>query len=247
MQSLVFYLQNYWWCIILLAVFAYILGSINFAVLFTRIVKKQDIRTLGSGNAGFTNVLRCVGVFPAVMTFVFDFLKAVISVLSARLLVSFVPVGGLVLGDTSLKTEYMYYTMLIAGLFCVIGHSFPVFFHFRGGKGVVTTAAMMAVVDWRFFLFVLGTFLIVFVFSRIISLSSIIAGIMMGPSNFIVTYFFMYKPSLETADPFSLTFVWVSTILGAGVGIFAIIKHKDNIKRILKGEEKKITPKKKEA
>ena len=92
MIGLKFYFQNYWWCLLLLAVFAYIMGSINFAVVFTRIVKKQDIRTLGSGNAGFTNVLRCVGVFPAVMTFVFDFLKAVISVLAARLLVSFLPV-----------------------------------------------------------------------------------------------------------------------------------------------------------
>lgn len=246
MIGLTFYFQNYWWCIILLAVFAYILGSINFAVLFTKLVKKQDIRTLGSGNAGFTNVLRCVGVFPAVMTFVFDFLKAVISVLVARLLVLYMPVEGM-LSESSLKTEYMYYTMLIAGLFCVIGHSFPVFFNFKGGKGVVTTAAMMAVVDWRFFLFVLGTFLIVFAFSRIISLSSIIAGIMMGPSNFIVTYFFMYKPSLDTVDPYSITFVWVTTILAACIGLFAIIKHKDNIKRILKGEEKKITAKKKES
>ena len=246
MLGLKFYLQNYWWCLILLAVFAYILGSINFAVVFTRIVKKQDIRTLGSGNAGFTNVLRCVGVFPAVMTFVFDFLKAVISVLTARLLISYLPVEGL-LDGSSLKTEYMYYSMLVAGLFCVIGHSFPVFFNFKGGKGVVTTAAMMAVVDWRFFLFVLGTFLVVFIFSRIISLSSIIAGIMMGPACFCVTYFFMYKPALESHDPYSLPFVWVSTILAASIGIFAIIKHKDNIKRILKGEEKKITAKKKEA
>lgn len=246
MIGLTFYLQNYWWCIIALAAFSYILGSVNFAVVFTRLVKKQDIRTLGSGNAGFTNVLRCVGVFPAVMTFVFDFLKAVISVLAARLLVSYMPVEGM-LSQSSLKTEYMYYTMLIAGLFCVIGHSFPVFFNFKGGKGVVTTAAMMAVVDWRFFLFVLGTFLVVFVFSRIISLSSIIAGIMMGPSNFVVTYFFMYRPSLDTVDPYSITFVWVTTILAACIGLFAIIKHKDNIKRILKGEEKKITAKKKEA
>ena len=246
MIGLTFYLQNYWWCIIALAAFSYILGSVNFAVVFTRLVKKQDIRTLGSGNAGFTNVLRCVGVFPAVMTFGVDFLKAVISVLAARLLVSYMPVEGM-LSQSSLKTEYMYYTMLIAGLFCVIGHSFPVFFNFKGGKGVVTTAAMMAVVDWRFFLFVLGTFLVVFVFSRIISLSSIIAGIMMGPSNFVVTYFFMYKPSLDTVDPYSITFVWVTTILAACIGLFAIIKHKDNIKRILKGEEKKITAKKKEA
>lgn len=246
MENFTFYLQNYWWCLLILAVFAYILGSINFAVVFTRVVKKQDIRTMGSGNAGFTNVLRSVGVVPAVMTFVFDFLKAIISVLTARLLVTFMPVEG-VLEGSSLRTEFMYYTMLLAGLCCVIGHSFPIFFNFKGGKGVVTISAMLAVVDWRLFLMVLGTFLIVFIFSRIISLSSIIAGIFMAPWAFVVSYFFMYKPSLGTADPHSFVFVIVITILVFGVGLFAIIKHKDNIKRILKGEEKKIKAKKKEA
>lgn len=246
MNTVTFYLQNYWWCLLLLAVFAYLLGSVNFAVVFTRVVKKQDIRTLGSGNAGFTNVLRCVGVVPAVMTFVFDFLKAIISVLAARLLITFLPVAGVADGS-SMKTEFMYYTMLLAGLCCVVGHSFPIFFNFKGGKGVVTVAAMLAVVDWRLFLMVLGTCLIVFVISRIISLSSIIAGIFMGPLGFVVTYFFMYKPSLETLDPHNFTFVIVTTLLVFIIGLFAIIKHKENIKRILKGEEKKIKAKKKEA
>lgn len=243
MESLSFYLENYWWCLILLAAFSYILGSVNFAVVFTRLVKKQDIRTLGSGNAGFTNVLRCVGVFPAVMTFVFDFVKAVISVFAARLTVTLLPVEGVVQGS-AIKTEFLYYTMFVAGLFCVVGHSFPLFFNFKGGKGVVATAAMMLVIDWRFLLFVLGTFLVVFAFSRIISLSSIVAGLMMGVWNWTVTYFFMYKPALETDDPYSLTFVTVTTVLAASVGLFAVIKHKDNIIRILHGEEKKITPKK---
>lgn len=243
MQSLLFYLQNYWWCLILLAAFSYIMGSINFAVVFTKIVKKQDIRTLGSGNAGFTNVLRCVGVFPAVMTFVFDFLKAVISVLAARLFVSYLPVEGVADGS-AIKTEYLYYTMFIAGLFCVVGHSFPLFFNFKGGKGVVTTAAMMLIIDWRFLLLVLATFLLVFVLSRIISLGSIIAGLSMGLWNWTVTYFWMYKPSLNGTDPLSLTFVTVTTLLAVSVGLFAVIKHKDNIVRILHGEEKKITPKK---
>lgn len=243
MQSLIFYLQNYWWCLILLAVFSYIMGSINFAVVFTKTVKKQDIRTLGSGNAGFTNVLRCVGVFPAVMTFVFDFLKAVVSVLAARLFVSYLPVEGVADGS-AIKTEYLYYTMFVAGLFCVVGHSFPLFFNFKGGKGVVTTAAMMLIIDWRFLLLVLATFLLVFAFSRIISLGSIIAGLSMGLWNWTVTYFWMYKPSLNSSDPLSLTFVTVTTLLAVSVGLFAVIKHKDNIVRILHGEEKKITPKK---
>ena len=246
MNDLLFYLQSYWWCILAVMVLSYILGSINFAVVFTRLVKKQDIRTLGSGNAGFTNVLRCVGVFPAVMTFVFDFIKAILSTLAARLLITYLPVEGVAEGS-ALKTEYMYYTMFIAGLFCVIGHSFPVFFNFKGGKGVVTTAAMMLVIDWRFMLLVLGTFLIVFAISRIISLGSICAGISMGPWNWLVMYNFVYKPSLETDAPLSITFVIVTTVMAVAVATFAIIKHKDNIVRLIHGEEKKITAKKKEA
>lgn len=231
-----------WWRILLSIAFAYLLGSVNFSVTYTKLVKKQDIRTMGSGNAGFTNMLRCVGVVPAVMTFVFDFFKGAASVFLAKWLFSTLSVS-----DAVLKTEYMYYGMFVAGLFCVVGHSFPVFFKFKGGKGVVTTAAMMLVIDWRFMLLVLGTFLIVFAFSRIISLGSICAGLSMGPWNWVVMYNFVYKPSLETDAPHSLQFVIITTALAVAVAAFAIIKHKDNIKRILKGEEKKITAKKKEA
>lgn len=236
------FFSNCWWRLLLSVVFAYLLGSVNFSVTYTRLVKKQDIRTMGSGNAGFTNMLRCVGVVPAVMTFVFDFFKGAASVLVAKLLFSTLDMNNAVL-----KEEYMYYGMFLAGLFCVVGHSFPIFFKFKGGKGVVTTAAMMLVIDWRFMLLVLGTFLVVFAFSRIISLSSICAGISMGPWNWLIMYNFVYKPSLETDAPHSLTFVIVTTALAVAVAVFAIIKHKDNIKRLIRGEEKKITAKKKES
>lgn len=231
-----------WWRLLLSVVFAYLLGSVNFSVTYTKLVKKQDIRTMGSGNAGFTNMLRCVGVVPAIMTFVFDFFKGAASVFVAKMLFS-----TLSMADAVLKTEYMYYGMFIAGLFCVVGHSFPVFFRFKGGKGVVTTAAMMLVIDWRFMLLVLGTFLVVFALSRIISLGSISAGISMGPWNWFVMYNFVYKPSLETDAPHNLDFVIITTALAVAVAVFAIIKHKDNIVRLIHGEEKKITAKKKEA
>ena len=242
MEGFIEFFTLCWWRILLSIAFAYLLGSVNFSVTYTKLVKKQDIRTMGSGNAGFTNMLRCVGVVPAIMTFVFDFFKGAASVFMAKWLFSTLSVS-----DAVLKNEYMYYGMFIAGLFCVVGHSFPVFFRFKGGKGVVTTAAMMLVIDWRFMLLVLGTFLIVFAFSRIISLGSICAGLSMGPWNWFVMYNFVYKPSLETDAPHSLEFVIITTALAVAVAVFAIIKHKDNIKRILKGEEKKIKPKKKEA
>ena len=241
MQGLFEFFTLCWWRVLLSVAFAYLLGSVNFSVTYTKLVKKQDIRTMGSGNAGFTNMLRCVGVVPAVMTFVFDFFKGAASVFAAKWLFSTLPVS-----DAVLKSEYTYYGMFIAGLFCVVGHSFPVFFKFKGGKGVVTTAAMMLVIDWRFMLLVLGTFLIVFAFSRIISLGSISAGISMGPWNWFVMYNFVYKPSLDTDAPYSLTFVIVTTILAVAVAAFAIIKHKDNIVRLIHGEEKKITAKKKD-
>lgn len=236
------FLSLCWWRILLSVVFAYLLGSVNFSVTYTKLVKKQDIRTMGSGNAGFTNMLRCVGVVPAIMTFVFDFFKGAASVFVAKLLF-----GTLDMADAVLKSEYVYYGMFLAGLFCVVGHSFPVFFKFRGGKGVVTTAAMMLVIDWRFMLLVLGTFLVVFIISRIISLGSICAGLSMGPWNWFVMYNFVYKPSLETDAPHSLAFVIITTALAVAVAAFAIIKHKDNIVRLIHGEEKKIKAKKKDA
>ena len=236
------FLSLCWWRILLSVVFAYLLGSVNFSVTYTKLVKKQDIRTMGSGNAGFTNMLRCVGVVPAIMTFVFDFFKGAASVFAAKLLF-----GTLDMGDVVLKSEYVYYGMFLAGLFCVVGHSFPVFFKFKGGKGVVTTAAMMLVIDWRYMLLVLGTFLIVFIISRIISLGSICAGLSMGPWNWFIMYNFVYKPSLDTDMPHNLSFVIITTALAVAVAAFAIIKHKDNIVRLIHGEEKKIKAKKKDA
>lgn len=236
------FLSLCWWRILLSVVFAYLLGSVNFSVTYTKLVKKQDIRTMGSGNAGFTNMLRCVGVVPAIMTFVFDFFKGAASVFVAKLLF-----GTLDMADAVLKSEYVYYGMFLAGLFCVVGHSFPVFFKFRGGKGVVTTAAMMLVIDWRFMLLVLGTFLVVFIISRIISLGSICAGLSMGPWNWFIMYNFVYKPSLDTDMPHNLSFVIITTVLAVAVAAFAIIKHKDNIVRLIHGEEKKIKAKKKDA
>lgn len=222
---------NNWYFILGAVVIAYLLGSINTAVIVTRIVTKgkKDIRDMGSGNAGFTNVLRSVGKVPAIFTIVCDALKAIIAVYVGGLLFSFMSVGDLSIENVAKIGMY------ISGFACIIGHSYPIYFHFKGGKGIVTAAGMMLVLDWRVFLLILGTFLIVFICSKIISLSSLVSAVLFGFYTFILAYF---------ADHGSALYVTFCTVASFGIGLFVIIKHKDNIKRLMKGEEKKITAKK---
>lgn len=219
------------------SIIAYLLGSINFAIIFTKIAdKNKDIREMGSGNAGFTNVLRSVGKGPAILTITFDFLKGIIAVLIGWLVFYLFTKG------ETLTYEYQVYGRYLSGLFAVVGHMYPVYFGFKGGKGVVTTAALMAVVDWRVFLMILLTFLIMFLITKIISISSITCGLMYGVYTFIMTYFVDYRGHF---GDYSLRYVALSTFCAAAIGIFVVVKHKDNIKRLLKGEEKKITAKNK--
>lgn len=231
---------SYWWCWLLTPVLAYLLGSINPAVIVTKIATKgkSDIREMGSGNAGFTNVLRSVGKVPAIITIVCDALKCVIAVLIGGWLFSFIPVSGDFLGNSEMVINCGKY---LAGIFCILGHSFPLYFHFKGGKGVVSAAALMLTEDWRVFLLVLGTFLILFLLSKIISLGSIAGAVLYGPYTFLATFVFDRVPY---GDNIVLSYVLISTCAALIIGIFVTIKHKENIKRLLRGEEKKIHAKK---
>lgn len=226
------FLINNWYLIIISVVVAYLLGSINTAVMVTKVVTKgkQDIREMGSGNAGFTNVLRSVGKVPAIVTIICDLLKTVIAVFLGGLLFSFMTMGEASPESVIRVGKYL------SGFACILGHSYPIYFNFKGGKGIVTAAGMILVLDWRLFLLILGTFLIVFICSKIISLSSLVSAAMFGVYTFIFACFVDKGSALYTA---------VCTVAAFGIGIFIIIKHKDNIKRLMKGEEKKITAKKK--
>ena len=222
---------------IITAVIAYLFGSISFAVIFTKMSSKKDIREMGSGNAGFTNVLRSVGVVPAVFTLVFDFLKGVIASFVGSWFFSTIECA-----DVRLTDEIIVYGGLIGGVFAIIGHMYPVYFGFKGGKGIVTAAAMMAVTDWRVFLLIVATFLIMFFATKIISLSSITCAALYGVYTFVCTFFFDY---MRGDHLYSLRYVIICSLFALLLGTFVIIKHKENIKRLLKGEEKKITAKKK--
>lgn len=231
-------LPIYWWVFLGTAVIAYLLGSINPAVIVTRVWTKgkKDIRDMGSGNAGFTNVLRSVGKVPAIITIVCDALKCVAAVLIGGLLFT------LIAGDSSVAPQVINVGKYLAGIFCILGHSFPLYFHFKGGKGVVSAAALMLTEDWRVFLMILATFLILFLISKIISLGSIAGAVLYGPYTFIATFLFdrlVYGDNLP-----SIAYVVISTAAALIIGIFVTIKHKDNIGRLIRGEEKKIKAKK---
>ncbi len=236
-------ISNCWWMFLLSAAAAYLLGSINTAVLVTSIVTKgkKDIRDMGSGNAGFTNVLRSVGKVPAIITIVCDALKCVAAVFIGALIFSFA-IPAFDSQDSVLCNEIISIGKYTAGIFCILGHSYPLYFHFKGGKGVVTAAALIASVDWRVFLCIIGTFLIVFIITKIISAASITAAALYSPFTFVITFAFDY---LLPANGYSFGYVLASTGAALVISIFVIVKHKENIKRLIRGEEKKITAKNK--
>ena len=129
--------------LLLSALVGYLLGSISFAILLTKAFAHEDVRAHGSGNAGATNVLRVAGKKASALTFLLDFCKCVASVLVGYFLVKHACVAN------GVDPEMARLGMYAAGFCCMIGHMYPLYFGFRGGKGVVTTAAMMLLLDWR--------------------------------------------------------------------------------------------------
>ncbi|MEE0264827.1 MAG: glycerol-3-phosphate 1-O-acyltransferase PlsY [Acutalibacteraceae bacterium] len=240
MRNLIYFISTGWLQILITAFIGYLLGSINFAIIITKIVdKKNDIREMGSGNAGFTNVLRSVGRGPAVFTIAFDFIKALLAVAIGGIVCSTI-----VTGNSILSGEFIVYGKYLAGLFCIAGHMFPVYFGFRGGKGVVTTAGLMVVADWRTFLVAITIFAIIFLATKIISLSSLICAATYPVSTFLFTYLIDYRGAAGTEFAHSRSYVIISTLFTMLIGLCVIIKHSGNIKRLLNGTEKKITAKK---
>ena len=215
---------------------AYLLGSLNIAIIVTKIFTGKDIRTMGSGNGGFTNVMRSVGVTAGVITFVGDFLKCVISVL----------IGGFLL--KTLNTDYFSqqelwkYGEYLAGMCCFLGHIYPVYFKFKGGKGVVTVAALAAVINFPVFLIAFVAFAIVFVCTRIVSISSIISAVVLFFATFFVLYFYNYKGIGNVTLEYVIAVSSATFIICGSV----IVKHRANIQRLVKGEEKKLVLKKKD-
>lgn len=200
------------------AIISYLIGSINLSILISKIVSGKDIRESGSGNAGATNMLRTMGKKYAIITLVIDILKGVVAMLIANAAIS--------LGADDV-------TRYVAGVAVVLGHNFPVFFGFRGGKGVATSLGVVLLLDWRIGLGVLIFALAIMAISKYVSLGSIMAAVAFIIAQTIV---------MAVTDSFdAIRFICV-LILGG----LLIVRHRENIKRLMKGEENKLGSKKKE-
>lgn len=229
-MSFSIFMRTYILQFLLSVIIGYLLGSISFSIIFTKHFEHKDIRDLGSGNAGFTNVLRSAGVLPSVLTFIFDLLKCGLSIYLANITFC------LFFGSSDSNFIAMQANAYLAGLACVLGHIYPCFFKLKGGKGVITVAASALFTDWRIFLLCISVFLIALCFSKIVSLSSIIAGICLPIIAFTVKFFLDYLPSKSL----NLSYVFLSVAFYILVSSLVIFKHKDNIKRLRLGQEKTI-------
>ena len=219
------FLTTAWLPLLTSAVVAYLLGSLDFAIIVTKAFTNEDIREKGSGNAGATNVLRSHGKKLAALTSLGDVGKAVVSVLLAQFV--WFPLCGV--------SHLGYYGGFVAGAACVIGHMFPVFFGFRGGKGVLTVLGMLLVLDWPVALIGLAVFAVTVALSKMVSLGSILAGVSLCISIFVQFKYIAGASAAATA------YCTAMVILVVGL---AVMKHSANIKRIMNGTENKIGSKK---
>ena len=190
---------------VIAAAAAYLLGSVSVSVLLTKLVFHNDVRSQGSGNAGATNVARVFGMGAGVITLFGDVAKTVIAML----------IGKWLAGDTGLA---------VAGSACLIGHCWPVYFHFKGGKGVSVGAAVGAMIDWRIILVLVAVFFLTFAICRIVSVCSMACAVTLPLACLVLA---VPTPQL---------------VLGILTGILVFFMHRGNLVRLFRGEEKKFKP-----
>ncbi|MCX7746763.1 MAG: glycerol-3-phosphate 1-O-acyltransferase PlsY [Clostridia bacterium] len=193
--------------VVLVMIIGYLLGSANSSLIVGKFYR-VDVRKHGSGNAGMTNTLRTLGKAAAVLVIIGDILKGVLSCI----------LGGYLVGEIGVMS---------AGVGAIIGHNWPLYFGFKGGKGILTTFSVVIMMDYRIALILLAIFIVIVAITRYISLGSILCSALFP----IIGLAFFNK---------SMEFVVFSAILA----ILAIVRHHTNIKRILKGTESKLGAKK---
>ncbi len=199
---------------VLVGLVAYLIGSISFAIIFSKKFAGFDVRERGSNNAGTTNVLRTVGKKAAALTLICDILKGVVAVLLAMLAANI---------WQEADGELLKY---LAGLMAIIGHTFPVYYGFKGGKGVATSLGVLLVVNPQIGIICLVFALIIMIATRMVSLGSVLAATLFP----ILTVFMV--------DSFS------AKVISILIALLVIFNHRSNIKRLKNGTENKISFKK---
>jgi glycerol-3-phosphate acyltransferase PlsY len=197
------------------AAVSYFCGCFNGAVIVSKYILKDDVRTHGSGNAGLTNFHRTFGGGLTAVVILCDVLKAVVALWT-----------GVLLLNMMFPHEPAIMTVLVkywAALWCLLGHMFPCMFQFKGGKGILSGGTIALMIDWRIALVVWGGFIILFLLTRYVSLGSVWAG----ASFPFVTWFCYPEP--------------VIVVLGFLCGGLIVWQHRGNIKRLIQGNENKFS------
>lgn len=205
---------------IIVAIVAYLLGSISFSVIISKKMAGFDVREKGSGNAGTTNVLRSVGKKAAILTLLGDALKGVIAILVAY-------IAGLIMKDGVDKSLLIQ----LAGIFVIVGHTFPIFFKFKGGKGIATALGVLLITNWNIGLICLVFALILMALTKMVSLGSISAAILFP----VLIVFMPHNAYLVDGNYI------IYSIL---IAVLVVFNHRANVKRLLSGTENKLNFKK---
>ncbi len=206
---------------LLVLIVAYLLGSISFSVIFSKKMAGFDVREKGSGNAGSTNMLRSVGKKAALYTLICDVLKGVVAVLFA-----------IIVGKIA-KNVDRELLVQIAGIAVVIGHTFPIFFGFKGGKGVATSLGVLLITNWQIGLICLVFALVLMAITRMVSLGSCGAAVLFP----VLTLFTNNHYTVLTAGKTGRVYLVYSIILA----LIVLYNHRSNIKRLLNGTENKLS------
>lgn len=209
---------------LLTCIAAYLLGSVNGAIIVSRLIFRDDVRRHGSGNAGTTNMLRTYGKTAALLTLLVDLLKTALAILFAGLFFGFNYVGGISTGD-----GFCY----VAGLFAVIGHVYPVYYKFKGGKGVLATATMALILTPVPFLLLLLVFIGIVAASKYVSLGSVSVAVLYPV--LVNAYFKVMFSSYDKQLP---GLIALSTIV---IAILIVWCHRENLRRISDRTERKIS------
>jgi glycerol-3-phosphate acyltransferase PlsY len=199
---------------IAIGIIGYAFGSFNTAIVVSKAIFHRDIRTMGSGNAGLTNSLRCMGKGCTILVLLGDIFKTVFSVLLAGIVFQNIP-------------ALLPVAKLFSGMFVVLGHMFPIYFGFKGGKGVLAGATLCAMFNWQIFLILAVVFVVLVAVTHYVSLGSVV---------------------IATALPFmSLGYYWNSPsripvfVLTLLVGGGVVYMHRSNIGRLINGTENKLS------
>lgn len=195
---------------------AYLLGCINTAVMVSKGMYSEDVRNFGSGNPGFGNMMRTYGLKASFITFGGDFLKTVVGIMTGWVLCG-------------------YLGALTGGFFAMLGHMFPIFYKFRGGKGIVCMTATIFMLDWRLFLILFAVFAVTLLVTKYLSFGAVLCA--MTLPLFVNKMYKILTPETARIQAYAVILSFLVTVL-------VVIKHRENIKRIWNGTESKFKFKK---